>query len=84
MISTSTSWDGYALESLYLGSDDVGYRGTHLVLGRAGHRFLASTDFAGPGPTLWRERALLDHYAVLQRDLSDQLDEAVMIRIADD
>jgi len=82
-ISTSTSWDGFALESTYLGSGRAGYRGTHLVLGRAGHRFCDATHLEPALSTAWWRRALLDHFAVLQTQLADSLGLDVRIEIGD-
>lgn len=38
VVSTAVAaWAGVSLESTYVGSDRVGYRGTHLVRARDGH-----------------------------------------------
>ena len=82
-ITTSASWHGFSVMSCYLGSALVGYHGTHLILGCAGHRFADGTQLEHTGPTTWPRRALLDHDAVLQEQLAAATGDTVRVDLTD-
>ena len=82
-LMTSTTWDGFALESTYLASPQAGGRGTHLVLARAGHHYAPATQLTGTHTPAWWQSALLDHYAVLQDELAQLTAEVVRLVIDD-
>ena len=78
VVGTEIAGWAVSLESSYLGSEQAGYLGSHLLLSRAEHRFLAPTRIE-PLTQAWWPTALLDHYAVLQ----DQLGHGARVQLAD-